>query len=126
MKSKEVQKWILYADEDLRLAEKIFREKGFSPHVIFHCHDAIEKYLKAIIRYQGREFSYVHDLEVLTNQLKIEMKDSVDLMNAAIILNILYPIARYPGKDQITFDQAEKALKAAQKAEKIILKYLQG
>lgn len=46
--SKLVKEWIIKAQNDLTTTEIIYREKGPSDTLCFHCHQTVEKYLKEI------------------------------------------------------------------------------
>lgn len=124
MKSSEWKDWLKYAKKDIDLAEKLVFENGFVGHIIFLCHEAVEKYLKALLIFLGKEFPYVHDLETLAVRLPIPENDQVSLINIGIMLNTLYPAARYPGRAPITIKDAKKAFEKAKEAETIVLKYM--
>jgi HEPN domain-containing protein len=65
---KEVQSWILKAEEDLNLVIKLLQEKDaeyFASSIGFHCQQAIEKYLKAFLVSQAKAFKKTHDLNLL-------------------------------------------------------------
>ncbi len=65
---KEVQSWILKAEEDLNLVIRLLQEKDaeyFASSIGFHCQQAIEKYLKAFLVSNGKGFKKTHDLNLL-------------------------------------------------------------
>ena len=124
-KNTDAKKWIQYAKEDLTLAEKLYEEKAFIPHIIFNAHQCAEKYLKGLVSLQKGNFPYVHDLETLSHCASVQENDEIGLLNSCLILNYLYPFARYPGKEVLTRKLAQDALSSAKKIEKIILKYME-
>jgi len=125
MKKNEVQMWMEYALQDMKLAEISYRQTKFFPYVIFHCHEAVEKYLKGLIRMQGNDFPYVHLLDLLSDAVQVSPDDQLSLSNIGIALDELFRYSRYPGNDEFTEDQAIEVLKKAKEAEKIILKYME-
>ena len=126
MKNSEIRKWQSYAEDDLRTAEFLLKNKRPVVHTIFHCHESLEKYLKAVIIYQKKAFPYTHDLEILLSVCTMEEKDELALSNIVIVLKNLYPLVRYPGADNVSNVNAREAVEKSLKAEKIILKYLRS
>ena len=95
--SEIAQKWMEYVDADLELAEKLFEQ----PHsdrswqiIVFHCHEAVEKALKAVLVYQGKEVKKIHNLWRLYTLLGVSMSD--DILDYLKELDPHYPIPRYP------------------------------
>jgi HEPN domain-containing protein len=90
---KIVQNWIEFAKEDLRNAQILFEKKSFKG-CSWHCHQAIEKILKAIIIQKGKRPRKIHDLIELLKDTKIKLPE--DLMNFLEELNLHYLPPRYP------------------------------
>ena len=68
--NKNVKRWLLKADHDLKNAKIILRQPiqeilNITDTICFHCQQAIEKYLKGYLTFKGIEFSKTHDLNVL-------------------------------------------------------------
>jgi len=62
------RKWIAKAEEDLLAVSKLLREEPVPASVVcFHCQQAAEKYLKALLALYGRPAPKIHDLEVLVD-----------------------------------------------------------
>ncbi len=61
-----VKQWLLKADEDLLVVNTLI-EQGFSAKasICFHCQQAAEKYLKAYLIAQDKEFPKTHSIEYL-------------------------------------------------------------
>ncbi len=94
MKEK-VEEWIKYADLDYKSALKLSEEENLTTIAAFHCQQAVEKYLKAMIENQDKPVPKIHNLEVLMNMVisenKIEYdKDELDQIND------VYIDTRYP------------------------------
>jgi len=75
----EIGEWIEKADHDLGSAKIIYLHlPDYFDTIAFHCQQAVEKYLKALLVYYCIEFSRSHDLVYLLELLsrKIEIDDS--------------------------------------------------
>ncbi len=78
---KESLSWIRKAEEDANLVLKLLMDEDaaeFTSSIGFHCQQAIEKYLKAFLVYNHKEFKRTHDLNFLRDicaELDEEFKD---------------------------------------------------
>jgi len=95
---KQVEDWVLLADRDLRAAEIILKDEYALTNIVaFHCQQAIEKYLKALLLEKGVSIVKTHDLIKLNgmvNEIKHIGIDEAKL----IVLNEVYIESRYPGE----------------------------
>ena len=91
---KEITKeWIGYAQEDLKAAHILYKEKAYRI-CTYHCHQAIEKILKAIIISKGSAFHKIHDLIELYEYAKLSLpKNLVKFLDD---LNPHYLVSKYP------------------------------
>lgn len=64
---KVTKKWVEFAKQDLKDAEILFKYKRYLG-CIYHCHQAIEKFLKAVMVEEGKTFPKTHDLLDLLKQ----------------------------------------------------------
>ncbi len=117
--------WLEKAESDYRLAEYLVRQNIFYEAVGFHCQQAAEKYLKALLVHYKVDFPKTHILGAL---LDLVAEVDVDLAQKLSEITILNPYgveARYPG-DQfgLTEKEARAALDLATKARKAILNSL--
>jgi HEPN domain-containing protein len=65
-----VRQWIAKADVDYRTAERLVRDADpIRESIAFHCQQAAEKYLKALLVSLQVEFPKTHDLEELLDLL---------------------------------------------------------
>jgi HEPN domain-containing protein len=124
MKNSEVLEWIRLAEADLETAEILYKQKATPGHIIFHCHEFLEKYLKAIMIHHGVDFPYVHQLEYLIDLAPIDKEDLLRIENVAIMIDELYVVARYPSKGKIMRGEAHSVLKETQKMKELLLFYL--
>lgn len=91
---KETKNWLEMADYDLKTAEYMMKTERYV-YVIFMCHLAVEKALKAIVAEEvGKVPPKTHDLIYLTKQGKVsfspKMLDYIGQLNNASVAT------RYP------------------------------
>lgn len=90
---KTTERWVEFAKRDLKDAEILFSQKSY-PGASWHCHQAIEKLLKAIIIEQGKRPRKIHDLIELLKETGIKLPE--ELMNFIEELDLFYLPPRYP------------------------------
>ena len=95
----EVKEWIEKADHDLGSAKIIYLYMpDYFDTIAFHCQQAVEKYLKAVLVFKKVELKRSHDLiyllEILSRYIEIE---EMKFRNAFILNNFSIQI-RYPNK----------------------------
>jgi len=119
-----VMEWIHKAENDLKAAEILLDSGEDCPAevVCFHCQQCIEKYLKAVLAYQGVSAPKTHDIEILADlvagqNIVISSEDSRTFSAYAVE-------TRYPGFDTCTFIDAQSALSTAKKLIETILRAL--
>jgi HEPN domain-containing protein len=122
------REWFDKAEEDFGFAAKTLSDPDITYYaqICFHFQQAAEKYLKAYIVAFDLSFKKIHDLPEL---LKICISQKPELgqaMEACEFLTDFYIDTRYPvhWPSQITKEEAEKALKAAQKIKQLIQKFI--
>jgi HEPN domain-containing protein len=88
-----IKEWLDSAQDDMRDAGILFQEKSYK-NCVLHCHQAIEKILKAIMIKNNQELIRTHDLVSLVNFAKLSLPKNI----LAIIdcLNPHYLPAKYP------------------------------
>ena len=93
----EARRWLRFAEEDLRQAEKILQQETFVPrHPCWLAQQATEKAMKAVLVANGVDFPRTHDLDHLRTLIPEEcvvhgtMADLSTLSEYAVD-------ARYPG-----------------------------
>lgn len=96
---KLTQKWFEFARKDLRDAKILFKNKSYQG-CIWHCHQALEKYLKGAILQLGKSVRKTHDLPTLLKDTRI--KFSKNILNFVQELNAYYQPSRYPDTALVT------------------------
>jgi HEPN domain-containing protein len=115
----KVQKWVAFADEDLRFAHTGMNLPGREapPYrlVAYHAQQCVEKYLKAYLVCQSMDFPYTHNISTLLELCTdyavwpTSLREAEELTDYAIT-------TRYPGEDrEVTQDEAVGAIDIAQK-----------
>ncbi|MFP4527731.1 MAG: HEPN domain-containing protein [Candidatus Kapaibacterium sp.] len=88
--------WLESARSDLRIIELIRSEADLTHQVAFHCQQAIEKTLKAIIEQYRLPFVKTHSLVTLFGSISKVYSIDYD-EDTIMILDQMYIDARYPG-----------------------------
>lgn len=92
--NKETKNWLKMVDYDLTTAKQMFKT-GRYVYVIFMCHMAIEKSLKAVICEEENKIPpKTHDLIYLVSKGKIKLP--ADLLDFAGMINNAGVVTRYP------------------------------
>jgi HEPN domain-containing protein len=86
------------AEADHRLAEQTDQgAERFHDQVCFHCQQAAEKYLKALLEEKGLTVPKIHDLDELLALLLPHHPDLKSLRRGMAFLTTFAVAARYPG-----------------------------
>jgi len=91
--------WVRKAEADVLAARNLMTVKPrLNDAICFHCQQAIEKYLKALLQEWGLPIPYIHDLDDLLD-LVLPLDATLNPLRPG--LNVLTQYAvdyRYPGK----------------------------
>ncbi len=114
--SEQIKEWIKKAEHDLGSAKIIFLYlPDYSDTIAFHCQQAVEKYIKAIMVYKEIEFQRSHDLIYLLELLSSVSEISKDRYKKAVSLNGYSVQIRYPDKIvKLTREELEDAIAISQ------------
>ena len=118
---KIVKEWIAKAEQDYAASKALIRRRSLSVYdvICFHCHQCIEKYLKAFLTLKGVRFPRSHDLVLLEN-LAVQIDGSFELIKDLIKpLNDYAVQYRYPGELAHKSD-AKHAIKIMERAREFI------
>ena len=106
-----VREWVARAEDEYVVAQRELRARK-SPSYnasCFHAQQCAEKYLKALLQFNGMPFPKTHNLEKLLDLLPQDVT-WLALRARAIPLSLYAVEVRYPGTD-MTKAQAQVALK---------------
>jgi len=103
-----IESWLEKADNDLATAQRLLDIKPMIlDNACFHCQQAIEKYLKAYLNYNGKETERTHNIIFLLSQAADfdAVFATIDAMN----INAYAVQARYPDFTIIPDEDEAKA-----------------
>lgn len=108
----DVKEWVRFADMDVLSANHLNEIQHPKPLEIicYHCQQASEKMLKALVLAFDGELQKTHDLGLLTEQLSDFVAISEDVLNAADSLTPYGVKIRYPQELNIEETHVSKAL----------------
>lgn len=111
-----IREWIDKADHDLGSAKLIYLHiPEYFDTIAFHCQQATEKYLKAILVCFNIEFQRSHNLVYLLDLLSQEYTITEDIYDKAILLNGFSVQIRYPNKNiYLSKEELETSIGIAQ------------
>jgi len=114
-----IKKWILKAENDLKIAkDEMLTENPATDAICFHAQQYVEKYLKAYLISKDKEISKTHDILFLIKQcLLIDNEFNYLLeLNADSLTSYAVEI-RYP--EEFYFPSLEEAKEAIEICEKV-------
>jgi len=114
-----IKKWILKAENDLKIAkDEMLTENPATDAICFHAQQCVEKYLKAYLISKDKEISKTHDILFLIKQcLLIDNEFNYLLeLNADSLTSYAVEI-RYP--EEFYFPSLEEAKEAIEICEKV-------
>lgn len=117
---KITQKWLEFAKKDIDDAEILFKGRSYEGS-IWHCHQALEKTLKAIIVEKNIKVRKTHDLVGLSEDAKIGLPKNIS--EFIDNLNPYYNPIRYPDtflESKLAYSRAiaQKILKTTKEVSK--------
>ena len=126
-----LREWIDEAEADLEAAEQLAPRAasrlGLREIVGFHCQQAVEKYLKALLTRYQVEFPKTHDIERLLAIVSGVNREVADALLAAKWLGPFGVDVRYPGDAAEVLPGDEmKAIEIARSARDAVFRILDG
>jgi HEPN domain-containing protein len=123
------RQWVEKADADFEVAQKISADAADNLRIReivgFHCQQAAEKYLKALLTAYQIEFPKTHDIKTLLHLVARASGEVAESLSAARWLTPFGVEIRYPGDiaDMLPGDEA-KAIEIASKVRQTVLAIL--
>ena len=126
-----VREWIEKGEADLEVAGRMAAEAGANVRIReivgFHCQQAAEKYLKALLTGYQIEFPKTHDIQALVQLVKAAGCPFTDSLGDAKWLTPFGVEIRYPGEaaEMLPGDEV-KAIEIAGRARQVVLEVLEN
>ena len=107
------------AETDMKCAKILFEHDGGNDAVAFHCQQAIEKALKAIILYLFSTLESGHSLLYLCKKVITKLPQFSTYLEGCIFVNQYYIETRYPNETPVTVSN-EEAMQCLKYAENVL------
>lgn len=122
-----VREWVTKAENDLKSAAHLLKMKDCPvDNVCFNAQQCVEKYLKALLITQGKEFPRTHDLGELMALLPPRLRPSLDDKEMDKLTDYA-TVTRYPGAyEPISLTEARQAVKVARRVRREARKFLEN
>ena len=111
--------WINKAETDMKCAKIFCEHDGGNDAVAFHCQQAIEKALKAIILYLFSTLESGHSLLYLCKKVITKLLQFSTYLEGCIFVNQYYIETRYPNETPVTVSN-EEAMQCLKYAENVL------
>lgn len=126
MKKEVVKEWFERGKHDIEVAKILLAEgEEYLDIILFHIHQAVEKYLKGFLIFKGWKLKKIHDLEILITEVMnfdLEFQKYLDFGRK---LTSFYYEERYP-PGPITSCNRKEVKEMLEIAEKIIDRLKKG
>lgn len=121
----ETKKWIEKADHDLGSAKVIYLHlPDYFDTIAFHCQQAVEKYIKAILFFNEIEFQRSHDLIYLLELLSGKIEIDERWYKIAVTLNNFSVQIRYPNTIiKLSKEEIESSIQIAEDFRKFTIEF---
>jgi HEPN domain-containing protein len=107
MSENELDQWVTLAIHDAETARLLMDENGYPEIIIYHMHQSIEKYLKALLVKAGRSIRRTHHIDVLLSELIETYPQLKEIQEAVLFVHTYSPRLRYPTGDTIEQSDVE-------------------
>jgi HEPN domain-containing protein len=101
MNENELNQWVTLALHDAETAQLLIHESGYPEIIIYHMHQAIEKYLKALLVKAGHTVRRTHHIDVLLSELIQTYPSLKEIEEPVLFLHTYSPRLRYPSGDTL-------------------------
>jgi len=129
MVKKEIEEWLSKANKDLEEAKFLFEHNRPLEDSAYFIHQAIEKYLKAFLIFNGWELEKIHDLVKLTKDAAKFDKSFEKFIPVMEEITDFYIESRYPVGYEVEYTkkEIEKSIKDAEAIKSLVMeKILKG
>jgi HEPN domain-containing protein len=119
---RKVTQWLVYGDEDLRLARHGLTLPADQPFrlIAYHAQQCAEKYLKGYLVFHQIDFPYTHNISRLVEMCSEQGLEGETLQDAEE-LSPFAITARYPGEgEEVTEEEALRAIDIAARVREVV------
>jgi len=123
---RKVKQWMIYGDEDLRLARHALTLLSGCPYrlIAYHAQQCAEKYLKAYLVFHRIDFPYTHNISRLLELCEENSRWPGKIYEAEELTAFAITV-RYPGEDEkVAKKEALRAVDIATKVKQTVRKTL--
>lgn len=106
-RSKIAREWFEKGSHDLEGAKILFAEKHLTDTIAVLIQQAVEKYLKGFLLYNGWRLEKIHDLVRLLAEASKYRKDLLEFEEHCRRISEYYFESRYPGRTQEEYSREE-------------------
>jgi HEPN domain-containing protein len=124
MKKEKIEKWILKAENDLKIAkDEILTENPATDAICFHAQQCVEKYLKAYLSFIEKPFGKTHDIALLIELCIEDNKEFNFLYDMMANKLTRYAVEiRYPNDFYFpSLEEAKEAIEICEKVKQFII-----
>ena len=107
MSENELRQWITLANHDAETAQLLSDENGYPEIIIYHMHQAVEKYFKALILKAGRTIRRTHHIDVLLSELITVYPELKEIEEPVLFMHTYSPRFRYPSGDTLNHSDVQ-------------------
>ena len=104
MSESELQQWIALASHDAETARLLSDENGYPEIIIYHMHQAVEKYLKA-----DRTVRRTHHIDALLSEVITVYPELKGIEEPVLFMHTYSPRLRYPSGDTLNHSDVQAA-----------------
>jgi len=117
------KEWFEKADDDELSCGAILKEGGAPSTLCFLSHQIVEKYLKGLLIFHGKEIEKIHDLIKLANLAKSFLPEITNFQKELALLNRYYIESRYPGDsiEDFSWEESKTAFEYSKKIKNLVL-----
>jgi HEPN domain-containing protein len=121
-----IRQWVVKAENDLKNATHTLKLGADCPTdtVCFHAQQCVEKYLKALLVFEGKDVSRTHHISELMRLLPATIRPDLSPQEQELLTD--YAVStRYPGDyEAIPLAEAKRAVQIARRVRKLVRELL--
>lgn len=102
MSESEISQWITLARHDEETARLLADQNGYPEIIVYHMHQAVEKFLKALLLSAGCTIRKTHHIDALLSELISIHRGLYSIERQVLLLHTYSSRLRYPSGDVVT------------------------